>query len=578
MPPRIARALFLLILGNFLYACANNPQPEQSEIEPPPPAPSLPATQITDGSNFSADTLYALMVAELALDRGQFGVGLENYVEQARNTEDVRVVARAAQISRILGRHDEALEMAKLWRELDPGSREARLILVSELITAQQFEAALQQSEQLLEVGESAPVEEIAVEAARQDSQSLDMLNAQFETLREKFPNNLDVLIGSSVLQEANNELEQALATAQLATSQAPQDARALYQEYRVLSALKRESEATSVYGRIVTLQPDNFRIRSHYARLLIKEDREAALEQYQKLQQTAPSNDDIKLNIALLLQDTGREQEAAMLYQELIDADQHSDIAHYWLGEIAENRGDDAEALQHYLQIGPGKRFVDAISQAANVLVRKEGLENALIFLAAKRENATPEDKEQLFVVEADTLSRTGNSLRAFSIYNLGIKEFPSSIPLIYGRAMHHAGQSEFEEAEADFRRVLALDEKNAAALNALGYTLADNTERLDEAKTLIAQAYALRPNDAAILDSMGWVEFKLGNQEQALHFLERAYNIVQDHEIAAHYGEVLWTVGQKRAARQVWKQALESKPTSKIILNTLQRLKVKL
>lgn len=517
------------------------------------------------------------MVAELALDRGDFVIGLDNYVEQARNTDDVNIVARATQIARILGRHSEALEMANMWRELDPGSREARMILVSELISAKQYALALEESQLLIKAGESAPIEEIAIDAARNKSDDLAALRGTFEDLRSQYPNSMDVLIGLSILQEAVEDLNAALISAEKARAIGEDDARALYQHYRILTALNRDEEAALVYGKVVDTQPDNFRIRSHYARMLIKLDREAALEQYRLLGDSAPDNNDIKLNLALLLQDTGRHEEAETLYTELVDLNEHTDVANFWLGEIAENKGNLAKALQHYLKIGPGKRYVDAASRAADVLVRTEGIENALVFLGARREAATEADKERLYLIEADTLSRSNNNMRAESIYSQGIREFPDSIGLLYGRAMHFAANGDYHSAEADFLRVLEIDPDNAATLNALGYTLADSNIRLEEAKGYIERALSLRPGDPAILDSMGWVEFKLDNPQGALEYLAQAFEITADHEIAAHYGEVLWLEGKKRQAKNVWQRGLENNPSSKIIQNTMQRLNVK-
>jgi len=562
---------FALILG----ACAAQQTHEDALATSAEQNQGLPATKVEQSKPFSDDTLYAILVAELALERGKYELGLSNYLEQARATRDLSLTVRTTQIARILKRHDVALEMAQQWKQLDPGAREARLILIGEYTNARDYRDALQEVTELLRAGESAPISEIAVEASQDDKADLASLEPDFAAIANEFPNNVEALTGLSVVQLAAGHSAEALTSVNAALALAADDSTALYQRYRVLMQLGRTKEAAASYGKLVDLQPDNFRVRSHYARLLIPIDRTKALEQYEQLLEMAPDNEDIELNIGLLHQDLGDVDEAEKIYRELVARNMHADVAHYWLGEIAETRGDDAEALKHYLAIGEGKRYVDALAKAAEIMARKDGVDSAVSFLEKRREDAkNPQDKEDLFAAGAALLTQKGAYARATALYSEGLKEFADSINLRYGRAMSQVLSGDFKNAEGDFNSILKVDPNNAATLNAYGYTLADRNERLDQAHEMIQRALVTRPDDPAVLDSMGWVEFRLGHSGEALKYLEQAFSITQDHEIAAHFGEVLWREGKKKKARSVWNLGIQNNPDGKVIPATMERL----
>ncbi len=572
-PRRTAAALGALCLS-WLVGCANQPTPA-------PVAPTttpLPDIAIEPNAHFDTETLYALLTAELALTRERYELGLENYVQQARRTGDVNIAARAAQVARILNRHPEALEMAELWHAKDPGSREARFILVAEYIYSGEYDLAFSQAKRLLEAGHSGGFEDIAIEASQENSEGLEALSVRFGDLLALYPNNIELLIGQSILLQALAQPDAALGLAEQATALEPENTRALYQQYRVLHQLGRDEEALAIYARLVKSQPDNFRIRSRYAHMLIQTDIREALYQYQVLHAQAPQNEDVLLNLALIQLDQKQYSEAEYNFEILVERGEHLDIAHFSLGDIAEYRNQPGTALNHYLTVEGGPRFVDAVSRAADIINVQEGFENALVFIASRRENAQPQDRESLYLIEADTLASHGYDARALAIYDLGLAEFPDSVKLLYSRAMHYARTRDTEAAVHDLEKVLALVPENAATLNALGYTLLDQTDRIDEAEVYIRRAHELNPEDPAILDSLGWLEYRRGNTTRAITLLRSALDKLFDAEIAAHLGEAYWTTGERRKARSVWRKALEASPEDPLILNTLERLNVEL
>ena len=567
---RILSLALVFCCAYSLMACS---QLGFNRVKPGPITP-LPTTHIKNTQQFDQDAMYSLMVAEVALVRERYELGLANYVNQARLTQDVNITARATQIARILNKHEESLELAEQWHTLDPGNREPRLILISEYIHAERFKDAFAHAKLLLQAGSSAGFEDIAIEAVQKDAPDIKFLTQTFEDLLSTYPNNTELLIGSSIMQQAADQLGPALQHVTLARTLDPENTRAIYQQFRILQKLKRDAEALETYRALVDLQPENFRVRNQYAHMLIRADMSAALAQYSILNSQAPQNNDVLLNLALIQLDQGAHEQARGNFETLVVRQQHESLAHYGLAEIANSKQDTSSALNHYVQVNSGTRYVDAASKAADIIAKQNSFEDALVFIASRREGAVGEDREQLYLIEAETLNTASMYIRAEAMFNMAIDEFPQSLQLLYSRAMFLAQQNDITAAEYDFKAVLEQTPDSAATLNALGYTLLSDDKRVRDAEVYIRKAYALMPQDPATIDSLGWLEFKLGNYSKARKLLETALDQLMDDEIAAHLGEVLWQMGKPKLALKVWLRGLEHAPKSSIIHTTLERL----
>jgi len=309
---------------------------------------------------------------------------------------------------------------------------------------------------------------------------------------------------------------------------------------------------------------------------MLVRSDLPEALRQYQLLAEQNPDDSNILLTIALIQHEQKLHIQARESYQQLLNINEHVNEAHFGLGEIADSEDQLDLALNHYKAVDNGDRFMQAASSAADIIYQQDGLPASHQFLNMKRENATPEQQQALYILEADTLARSNLNDQAEAIYQQALDKYPDSLGIIYARALHYANTGNITLAERDFLALLQQKPNYSAALNAYGYTLADSTSRLAEAKALIAKAYAIDSNEPAILDSMGWVEYKLGNLSDALIFLQQAMALSPDHEIAAHLGEVLWHMERKSDAIAVWKQGLHLNPESRILKATLIRLNI--
>jgi tetratricopeptide (TPR) repeat protein len=184
------------------------------------------------------------------------------------------------------------------------------------------------------------------------------------------------------------------------------------------------------------------------------------------------------------------------------------------------------------------------------------------------------PDYNIALLSMEANVLMDEGQMDEAGRVLNNAVGAFPNNIQLLFLRSVYSQEINDLALMEEDLRRIIQLNPNNPVAYNSLGYTLADRTDRFNEAYELIKRAFELAPNDAAIIDSLGWVQYRLGMYEEAIENLDRAYELFPDHEVAAHLGEVLWVTGERTQARSIWRKALESQPNSEFIRSTMERL----
>lgn len=572
--PRRIGALTLCLLCS---ACATVPAPAP-ETASAPPAPAPPKPLIS--KPFETDTLYSLLVAEIAGERKRFDVMLSNYVQQAQATADPGVTARATRLARYLNAHAPALEMAQLWLEIEPQNPEAHYICVAELVHSNRLLEAMPHAEFLQHRGETSGFDAIGARAQQGgDIETTRELITRYQSLLAQYPNDISLNIGASLLYQHAGDLEPALLRAQAARAIDADDFQAAAQEARVLQQMGRTEQALEKLRGLVESNPSNVHLRLQYARSLLKTDLALAQEQFAELLKSAPQDQDLMMTLALVEYERGMLGEAQARFRELAKSDSgnHRSSAHYYLGRIALVQKDDEAAISHFFEVKPGGDYLPAIAQLTELLVAKGRGKEALALIIDQRRNTSEDQREQiegLYLLESHLLTSRGLLPQALETLTRAIDDFPESAKLFYTRAMLHTRLDDLNQAEQDFKRVLAIAPENAAALNAWGYTLADRTDRLEEAYQYIQKAYQLTPDDPAVIDSMGWIEYLRGNYEAALAKLKRAMTTMPDHEIAAHLGEVLWVTGEQSEAREVWQQGLKLAPKSDIIRDTMKRL----
>jgi tetratricopeptide (TPR) repeat protein len=543
--------------------------PAASQIVPATATPAQPQVY----SSLSEDTVYSLLAAELAGQRNRFDIALDNYAIQAAKTQDPGVAERAFRIAEYMGTEQVALQMALIWAKNDPTNLDAQRAVAVQLARGGRYDESMTYMEKVLQGQGDTHFDFLALSAADTDETTRAGLLKSFERLLGKYPGNSQLIFGKALLMQQDGDAPGALA---LLESHPPQrgEIAPILLRARLLAALDRGAEALPLLEKSIKQTPDDKRLRLTYARMLVEQNRLVdAKVQFAELVKQYPDDDELRYSLALVCLEGKAWDEAAGLLQDLVERGSHVDSAHLNLGRIAEERNDPEGALTQYSLVTPGTDYLPAQLRQADILVANGRAGEASRRLAAER-SAEPDYGVQLYLVEAEALTNNDKNEQAWQILQKGLKVYPDDANLLYTRAMLAEKRGDLVQLEKDLRTIIAREPENAMALNALGYTLSDRTTRYAEAKGLIEQAYQINPEDPAVLDSLGWVNYRLGNLPEAERLLRRAFAQFPDHEVAAHLGEVLWAAGKQREARQVWIKALNDQPDSPVLRATVLRL----
>ncbi len=567
--PAMNRSLLLLTSLLLLGGCQSAPPPAPAE----PATPASTATPAEKPAAFRRDTLYDLLVAELAGQRDRFDIALENYVHQARETRDPGVAERAFRVAEYLGDDGAALETALIWVDAAPESLDARRTAAIQLARAGRHDEAMVHMERVLHDNGNTSFDFLALTAAQLDPEARAGLRESFERLLERYPDNGQLILGRALLLLQDHDLEPALASLEKHPAGSREVAPILLR-VQLLEKLGRSSEILPVLARAVATHPEERRLRIAYARQLVENSQfEPAQQQFEQLLKRSPEDDDLRLSLALVSIEAGALDEAAVHLQTLLAREAHVDAAHLNLGRIAERQNDLRSAETSYRQVQPGNSYLTAQMQLTGLLVKSGRVEEAFALLQDAR-SEQPDYALQLYLLQMERLSDLKRHDEAWALGSEALAQFPGDLNLHYSLAMLAEKRGDLAAMEDNLQLILEREPDNSMALNALGYTLADRTTRYAEALALIERAHALDGEDPAILDSLGWVHYRLGNLEQAEQYLRQSLQRLQDAEIAAHLGEVLWVRGQRSEATRIWRQAFEQSPDNRVLLETLRRL----
>ncbi|MGB7542150.1 MAG: tetratricopeptide repeat protein [Burkholderiales bacterium] len=588
-PVRPLRELVILAIACALLAGCAGGQPKPEAIESPQnePETTVPgelqaaAPEAEDRSNLpkqdlTETILYEFLLAEIAGQRGNTGLAAQAYVDLAKRTRDPRIARRATEIALYVGMSGAAIEAARIWYEAEPDSQRPLQALAGLLVNAGRYDEALPLLKKLLAASPSGPGDGFSqlnrtLGGAQDKKAALKFVQG----LAEDYPQLPQARFAVAQAAASAGEDPLALAEIRKASQLRPDWEAAVLLEAQLLLR-KSADDALALLTRYLQKHPEAREVRLNYARMLVTQKRFAdARGEFQKLLADYPDNTDVTFAVALLSLQLDDYAVAESNLRRLLDSNyRDKSSVRLYLGQIAEEQKNFPEALRWYGEIDSGDQYLPAQIRYAQVLSKQGKLEAARAHL--HQVNARDgEQRVQLVLAEAQLLREANQSQAAFDLIQQALDRLPNNPDLLYDYAMLAEKVERMDILESSLRKLIELRPEHAHAYNALGYSLADRNQRLPEARDLIEKALKLTPDDAFIVDSMGWVLYRMGDLKNALGYLRRAFDGRPDPEIAAHLGEVLWALGERDEAEKVWRDAARKSPDNETLVNTIKRLK---
>ena len=583
------RRLALVLACAMLVACAQKPlkqaqsadQDDDDEDEQkvsataPAPAGKLPPLALPN-MELSGGMLYEFLLAEVALQRGNVGLAAQAYVDLAKKTRDPRVAKRATEIALFARMSGIATESARIWLDTEPQSTQALQTLTGLLVSTNRLDEAQPYLRSLLVASGRSPADGF-LQLNRLLGTNPDKAATlrTIQSLAASFPGLPEAKF--AIAQAAVAAGQDVLALAQIreaATLRPDWEIAALF-EAQVLqkTSVPAARERLAAY---LKLNPKAREARMSYARALVAEQKlPEARAEFQRLLAEFPDNPDVIYAVGLLAFQLNDYPAARQSLERLLTMNfRDRNTLRLYLGQIAEEEKKYPDALRWYGEVTRGEQYLNAQLRYAQVLGKQGNLDAARAHLR-QVDAANAEQKGQLVLAEAALLRDAKREREAFDLVASALGEQPENPDLLYDYAMLAEKIDRVDAMETSLRKLIVLRPDHAHAYNALGYSLADRNQRLAEAKQLIEKGLSLSPNDAFIIDSMGWVFFRLGDNKTAIEYLRRAFVMRPDAEIAAHLGEVLWADGDRAEAEKIWREAMQQHPGNETIASTIKRLK---
>jgi|TARA_B110000305_G_scaffold14260_1_gene13350 tetratricopeptide (TPR) repeat protein len=573
---RLAAFAFFAVMAS----CTSLPEPEIM-AQPESSLPKLvsePASEAEPNQEYGAFTeeqLYRAIVGELEANSGDIAAAGDSYLDLALGTKDLGVILRAVQFASIANDTNALLQLGLVWASVDPTDPQPQLLLAIEYLEAGAFDRAIPRMARVLELGGSIDFSALSSRTGQLNPQSRAQLIKALEPLFTQFPDDDSLALAQVQLLAQSGEYDAALTALDTARAQVTQTAGTVLLETQILQNMGRADDAARVMRAGVKVFDTDPILRASLARLYISQDKfDDALEQYTILIAQDAENWEAVYAKALVHLEIEEYGEAESLFQRLIDSGERVDESRYYLATSFERQGQLERAIDNYRLVSIGtNNFLGAQQQATRLSIALGAVDAAHDWL--QRVSRGQPRLEVLFInMEAQLLQQAGLPAKAKQLLDRSLNRYPGEVDLLFARVIYFDSIKDLASSEADLRSIIAIKPDDARALNHLGYMLADQTTRYEEALTLLESAIALNPGDPATTDSLAWAQYKLGRYEDALQNIRRAFAVFPDPEVASHMGEILWMMGRRDEALAVWQRALEGAPDDPLVTEAMQRL----
>lgn len=525
-----------------------------------------------------SDLVYEILVGELSGQFGDVDQALEHYVIAAKLTDDPAVAERATRIAMFAKDWDAGIKAASRWSELVGDNLEISQILgVLELRNAN-IDGAVPHFEKIMQAADDSPAKGFSIIGAvlSREEDSASALELLGRLVSKHYENAYGHLTLANLAFQVK-DFQRTIDESEIALGFKSELVEARAMRAQALMSLGENEQALTEMQRVVKESPDNREMRMVYARMLITNEKYAeATEEFKKLLAENPNDGELIYRLGLLQLQQQQYDDAKLNFQRLVDRNQRSDEGHYYLGRVAEEQDEKQTAIDQYESVDQGQYYIDAKARIASLYADLYGVVRAQSYLKDLRSKlSTPESTIEVYLIEGQLLHDEKLYVAAMDLYSEGLQEFPGHSDLLYARALMAEEIDRIDLLEIDLKAILSENPDNASALNALGYTLADHNDRVNEALGYIQRALEIRPDDPAVIDSMGWVQFRLGNYAEAETYLRKAYDLLEDAEIAGHLAELLWAQGSRDEALELMQDGLKRYPEDEYLLELQQKFK---
>jgi tetratricopeptide (TPR) repeat protein len=593
----LKNAFAIVTLSGLLSACAVAPQQQASTPEAQAAAKAAPAAPQDEAGtaaaeehapnvNMTSAMLYQLMKAEMEFRKGDWQGPYLTMLSLAQQTKDPRLARRAAEMAVAAKQVDDALAAIKLWRELDPSSEEANQYYLGLVVISDNIAPA----EEILKrkLAEAPPAtrgvmmfhaEQLLLRAADKQAAA-----AMLQRLVAPYGNTMEAHVVLSQAAMARGAKADALREAQAALKMKPDSEIAAL---TLAQAMEDEDKVAGVLSKFLAEHPDARDVRMAYARILVNRKQfDAARREFLVLLKAQPDNPVTLYALGVLSTQVNDSKAAEGYFTRFVDVvgndpDEEHDPSRALLilSQLAEERGDMKAAMGWLdkIQSEDPQIQLSAKLRGAQLIARQGDVDGARKLLASLKPE-DPQAQAQVVLADAEVLRSAGRTLDAYKLMEAATQRFPNNTDLLYDFALVAEKVGKVDVMEKSLRSVIAQAPDNQHAYNALGYSLAERNVRLPEAYALVDKALKMAPADPFIMDSMGWVQYRMGNLKEAEVQLRKAYALRSDPEIAVHLGEVLWQEGQKADAQKLWREAKLKDPQNDTLKSTLERLRVTL
>nr|WP_298375392.1 tetratricopeptide repeat protein [uncultured Halomonas sp.] len=550
MRPHLVTTTLLIVL---LAGCQSTSSGPSSMASGDPLASAPPIRKGLD-----AQSLATLLTAEIAGQRNDFDRAARGYLETAGRYDSSALAERAVLAARYGNDKALLLQTAERWSELAPNNEAPARLLAGLAMERGDWQASLKQRLTLAAQGSQGDLIVFA-ETAIEENANLSPLRDTLARFLDDHPQQGDAIVATALLEAALGDTRQAQQRLVELSRTQPELPAVWLARGRIALEQGSVSAARDAAQKGLQIAPNDNRFILMLAQAQLRlgnvEAAEAGLDTLLERHPDAPQ---LRLALAQLYMEEDYNAPARRLLLPLLDADPTPPAAYILLGAIADDQDEVDNALLYYRQVPPGDGFLEARLRAAQMLIEAGRLLDARDFLDIERLRY-PDMVSELTTIEVDLLEEQNLTGAAAQLLERQIRRNPDAVQLRFLRSMRRYEQGNLSGMESDLRAILEREPNNAMALNALGYTLVDVTERHEEGLELIQHAHELEPESPAILDSLGWAHHKLGDNQKALPYLQAAYAAQQDQEIAAHLAEVLWRLDRRQEARTIVIEALE-------------------